>query len=184
MMGNSVKIKSSTEFITKTAMFIAMLVAVQFITKALGQIVTGSCVNFILSMCALTCGILSATAVAIISPFCAFLLGIGTPIIALVPFIGLGNFVFVLLICLLDGRIKLGKVSRIAVAVIAAAAKFLTLYVSITKIILPMLALPEAKITVLSASFAWPQLITALIGGILAASVYGRFSHSAAGNGK
>ena len=183
-MENSAKIRSSATFVARTAMFIAMLVAVQFITRALGQIVTGSCVNFVLAVCALTCGVWSASIVAVISPFCAFLLGIGTPIIRLVPFIGLGNFVYVFLICLLEGRIKLGRASRAAVILIAAVAKFATLFVSITKIILPLMALPEAKTAVLSASFTWPQLITALIGGALAVIVYGRFPRSGVKDGE
>ena len=166
--------KNSTVLIARTAMFTAILIALQFVTKALGQIVTGACVNFVLAMCAFTCGIWSATAVAVISPFCAFLLGIGTPIISLVPFIGLGNFVYVLVVCLLEGRIKPGRITNLAVIAIAAAAKFLTLYISVTKIILPLLGLPEAKTAVLSASFTWPQLITALIGGITATVVWSR----------
>ena len=73
----------NTKLITRTAMLIALLVAVQYVTKSAGQIVTGSCVNLILAVAALVGGVWCGAAVALISPFCAFLLGIGTPILRL-----------------------------------------------------------------------------------------------------
>ena len=159
-----------TTFLARTAIFIALLIAFQFATKALGQLVTGSCVNLILAVCALTCGIGSAAIVAVISPFFAFLLGIGPAMIQLVPAIAAGNAVYVLLIGLLSKAFKF-KAGDITAVVISAVVKFAVLFLLVTKLILPLLGIPEAKAAVLSASFSWPQLVTALIGGILAVFV-------------
>ena len=49
-----------------------------------------------------------------------------------------------------------------------AKAGFLTaLYVVLVKLVAPMIV-PAAKLTAVTAAFTWPQLVTALIGGVLA----------------
>lgn len=154
-----------TKALTRTALLTAMLVAVQYVTRSMGQFVTGSCVNLILFVAAELCGGWGAAAVALLSPFCAFLLGIGTPILRLVPAIALGNLVIVLV-----SRLLREKNPYLTVAA-AAVCKFLLLYVLIVKLLLPSLGLPEAKAAALSASFSYPQLFTALIGGTLSVPV-------------
>ena len=74
-----------TTWIARTAICLALLVAVQFVTKGLGQFVTGSCVNLILAIAAVIGGVWSGVAVAVLSPFCAYLLGIGPAFVQLVP---------------------------------------------------------------------------------------------------
>ena len=65
-------------WITETAVMLALLVAVQGITAGLGnQFITGSCVNLVLAVTALMVGLWGGVAVAAVSPFVAFLLGIG-----------------------------------------------------------------------------------------------------------
>ncbi len=162
---------SKTKQIARTAVLIALLVAVQYVTKGFGQFVTGSCVNLILAVSVLTCGLWSGAAVALISPFCAFLLGIGPAFIQLVPAVAAGNVIYVVLLSLLCGKIK-GAVGPYVSVVIAALAKFALLYTLIVKLLLPMLGLPEQKVAVMSAMFSWPQLVTALIGGVLCVLVY------------
>ncbi len=162
---------SKTKQIARTAVLIALLVAVQYVTKGFGQFVTGSCVNLILAVSVLSCGLWSGAAIALISPFCAFLLGIGPAFIQLVPAVAAGNVIYVVLLSLLYGRIK-GGVGPYVSVVIAALAKFALLYSLIVKLLLPMLGLPEQKVAVMSATFSWPQLVTALIGGVLCVLVY------------
>ena len=60
--------------------------------------------------------------------------------------------------------------SRPVIALIAGAAgKFLVLYISIVKIAVPyLLGFPEKQAAVVSATFSYPQLFHALIGGVLA----------------
>ena len=169
------KNSGKTGFLARTAIFLALLIAFQFATKSLGQLVTGSCVNLILAVCVLTCGLGSALIVACVSPFFAFLLGIGPALIQIVPAIAVGNAVFVVLINF--GREKFGFRGGEYVSVLpAAAVKFLTLLLLVTKLILPHTGIPEAKAAILSAGFSWPQLVTALTGGLLAVPVANRIN--------
>ena len=153
-----------TKNLTRTAVLIALLVAVQYVTKAAGQLMTGSCVNLILAVSAALCSLPWALAVALISPVFAFLLGIGTPLIQIVPAIAVGNAVYVALLYWLGKRFTV-RGGKVAAVTVAAVVKFLTLWGAVVGLLLPMMALPDAKTAALTASFTWPQLITALIGG-------------------
>ena len=84
--------------------------------------------------------------------------------------VAVGNLVLVLVLHFLAGGKKLGAMSYVAVAV-AAVAKFAALWVLIVKLVLPTLGLAEKQVAMLSASFSWPQLVTALIGGVLAVTI-------------
>lgn len=92
-----------TVWIARTAVCLALLIAIQFLTKSLGQLVTGSCVNLVLAIAALIGGVWSGVTVAAISPFCAYLLGIGPAFLPLVPCVSLGNAVYAVLFALLVG---------------------------------------------------------------------------------
>ncbi len=171
--------KSSVKYIARTAMFLALLVAFQWVTKPFGQLVTGSCVNLILAVSAMTCGVFSAAVVALCSPFLAFVLGIGPQIIGVVPMVAIGNLVYVAVICalikLLSGRVGNFFGCAAAGVVCGAVLKFLTLYLLIVKCLVPSLlassAIVEKQAAVLGASFGVTQMITALIGGAVAAAV-------------
>ena len=82
-----------TLWITETAVMIALLVALQWATKPLGQFVTGSCVNLVLGVSTLVGGVWCGAVVAAASPFCAFLVGVGPAKLLIVPFIAVGNVV-------------------------------------------------------------------------------------------
>ena len=156
-----------TVWIVRTAVCLALLLVLQLATKSLGQFVTGSCVNLVLAMAALIGGVWSGVIVAAVSPFCAYALGIGPAFFPLVPCVALGNAVYAVLFALLVGKFLTGK--RLAAwggMVLAAAAKFLTLYLVLVKLVAPMIV-PAAKLSTVTAAFTWPQLVTALIGGTL-----------------
>ncbi|MBE6910302.1 MAG: ECF transporter S component [Ruminococcaceae bacterium] len=157
----------NTKTITRTAILIALLVALQYATSSLGQFVTGSCVNLVLAVAALLVGLWGGAAVAILSPFFAFLIGVGPKLIAIVPFVALGNLVYVVVLALLGKRFAKLPESLLAVAA-AAVCKFLTLFLVIVKLVLPALGLPDKQVAVMSTMFSWPQLVTAAIGGVLA----------------
>ena len=159
-------------WITETAVMLALLVALQALTKPLGQLVTGSCVNAVLAVSVLLAGLSSGIIVALASPVLAFLLGIA-PQLVTVPAIMVGNTVFVVLLHFIAGPKAAALGQRIAAWFIAAAAKFATLYILVVKIICGLAAAPllaagtlkEPMLKALPTMFAWPQLITALIGG-------------------
>ena len=162
----------NVRWITETAVMLALLIALQALTKPLGQLVTGSCVNAVLAVSVLLAGLGSGITIAVISPVLAFLLGIA-PQLVTVPAIMVGNTVFVVLLHFIAGPKSAGLGQRIAGWFIAAAAKFATLYILVVKIICGLAAAPllaagtlkEPMLKALPTMFAWPQLITALIGG-------------------
>ena len=161
-------------WITETAILLALLVTLQALTKGFGQLVTGSCVNAILGIAVLVGGLSCGITVALISPVLAFLLGIA-PQILTVPAIMVGNTVYVLLLALIAGNSK-NIVRKVIAWVAAAAAKFAALYAIVVGLICGVLAenllaagtLKEPMLKALPATFSWPQLITALIGGAVA----------------
>ncbi len=158
-------------WITRTAVFTALLIVIQAATAPLNvTLVTGSLVNLILILSVMTCGLLSGLTVAALSPFFAKLLGIGPAFWTLIPFIALGNIVLVFVWHLVaNRRIVNSMVSHIMALVLAAVLKFLMLYAGIVMIAVPVLmGLPEKQASVLSATFSFPQLITASIGGAVA----------------
>ena len=162
-------------FITETALLLALLVSLQALTKGFGQLVTGTCVNAILAVSVLVGGLGSGITVALISPVLAFLLGIA-PQILTVPAIMAGNGIYVVLLHLLADRE--GKaISRQAAAwLIAAIGKFAVLYLIVVKVICGVMApalleagtLKAPMLKALPATFSWPQLTTALLGGAVA----------------
>ena len=163
--------KNKILWLTRTAVLIALLVALQWATSGLGQFVTGSCVNCVLVIAALFAGLWGGVTVAIISPFCAFLLGIGPKLLQIVPVIAIGNLVFVLCFWFLLGRKDCKRVWAAALTAIAAsAAKFATLYLGVVKVLIPLMGatLAQKQVQTFTAMFSWPQLVTALIGSAVA----------------
>lgn len=160
-------------WITETAVMLALLVAVQGVTSGLGnQFVTGSCVNLVLSVTAMTVGFWSGAAVAAVSPFVAFLFGIGPKFVQLLPVIAVGNLVLVAVLSLIPGKGEPPLWRRAAGWLGASAAKFAVLFLLVVKLAVPALVgsgvITEKAAAMLSAQFSWPQLVTALIGSGLA----------------
>lgn len=159
-------------WITETAVMLALLVSLQALTKPMGQLVTGSCVNGVLAVSALVGGIGCGLTVALISPVLAFLLGIA-PQILTVPAIMVGNSVFVVLLFLLADKSGKNIAKQVTAWLAAAVAKFASLYAIVVWLICGVLsesllasgAMKAPMLKALPATFSWPQLLTALIGG-------------------
>ena len=165
-------------WITETAVMLALLVCLQALTKPMGQLVTGSCVNAILAVSVLVGGLSSGLVVALCSPVLAFLLGIA-PQILTVPAIMAGNSVFVILLSVLADKTGKNMIKQMIAWIVAAAAKFAALYAIVVLLICGVLSenllaagvLKAPMLNALPATFSWPQLITALIGGAVALSI-------------
>ena len=159
-------------WITETAVMLALLVALQAISKPLGQLVTGSFVNTVLAVTVLFAGLSSGITVAVISPVLAYFLGIA-PQILTVPAIMVGNTVFVALLYFVGGKDSKKLWRQIVAWVSAATAKFVVLYAVVGWLICGVFSesllasgmLKAPMLKVLHATFSWPQLLTALIGG-------------------
>ena len=169
--------KKKIQWITQTAVMLALLIALQAATKPLGQLVTGSCVNAVLAVAVLLGGLSCGGTVAVISPVAAFLLGIA-PQILTVPAIMVGNAVYVLVLHFAAGRSR-QLWRRLMAWLAAAAAKFASLYAIVVWLICGVLAekllasgmLKPPMLNALPATFSWPQLLTALIGGAVAMAI-------------
>lgn len=165
-------------WITETAVMLALLVTLQAVTKAMGQLVTGSFVNAVLAVTVLVAGLYSGMVVALISPILAYLLGIA-PQILTVPAIMVGNAVFIVLLYFIAGRDNKKFLRQIIAWVSAAVAKFAALYAIVVWLICGVFSeklltsgmLKAPMLKALPATFSWPQLFTALIGGAVALAI-------------
>ena len=165
-------------WITETAVMLALLVSLQALTKPMGQLVTGSCVNAVLAVSALVGGLSCGLTVALISPVLAFLLGIA-PQILTVPAIMVGYCVFVVLLHLLADKSGKNILKQVIAWAVAAGAKFAALYAIVVGLICGILSegllasgvMKAPMLTALPATFSWPQLFTALIGGAVALAI-------------
>lgn len=171
-----------TIWITRTGVLLALLLALQWATlgtKAFaGQYITGSLVNCVLAVSALTAGLSSGLVIALLSPIFAYLLGIA-PQLVVVPAIMAGNCALVLVLWAV-GRGEAPMWRKAVAVVLAAVCKFVVLYLLVVQVICGVGAsfllgqsffgapvLLQPMIQALPLTFSWPQLITALIGGTL-----------------
>ena len=162
-------------WMTETAVMLALLVALQTVTRPLGQLVTGSCVNLVLVVTVMVAGLGSGITVALISPVLAWALKIA-PQEVTVPAIMLGNTVFVVLWYFIAGKDSKKTLRQLLAWIGAAVVKFAVLYAAVVWLICgvlfdKLLAAGTVKPPmqgVLAQSFSWPQLFTALIGGFVA----------------
>ena len=162
-------------WITETAVMLALLVSLQALTKPMGQLVTGSCVNAVLAVSALVGGLSCGLTVALCSPLLAYLLSIA-PQILTVPAIMVGNCVFVVALTLLADKGGKNIIRQLVAWIVAATAKFAALYAIVVWLICGVLSqrllaagvMKPPMLKLLPAPFSWPQLFTALIGGAVA----------------
>lgn len=161
-------------WITQTAILLALLIAVQVVTAGFGNtFITGSLVNLVLIVSVMIAGLTSGLAVALLSPLFAYFFGIGPIFWQIVVCIAIGNALLVLCWSLIAGRKRENSLTIYLVAtIIAAFFKFIFLYFSIVKLVVPViLQIPAPQAKIVSAAFSYPQLITAIIGGILATMI-------------
>ena len=173
-MSNSKSNKFGVLWITRTAVMIALLITLQWATSGTqafaGQYITGTLVNCVLAVAVVLCGVSGGIVVAAVSPFFAFFLGIGPKLLQIIPCIALGNVVYVVLLHLLLGQHGNKLWKNVLGVLLAAAAKFAALYLAVVKVFIPVMgtALKAPQIQTFTAMFSWPQLVTALLGGMLA----------------
>ena len=171
-----------TIWITRTGVLLALLLALQWATLGTrafaGQYITGSLVNCVLAVSALTAGLSSGLVIALLSPIFAYLLGIA-PQLVVVPAIMAGNCALVLVLWAV-GRGDAPMWRKAVAVVLAAVCKVVVLYLLVVQVICGVGAsfllgqsffgapvLLQPMIQALPLTFSWPQLITALIGGTL-----------------
>jgi len=160
--------RPSLRSIVYAAVCLALAIAVQ--AMRLGQVVTGPAVNAALDTAAGVAGPLAGAAVGLFTPLFALMLGQLSPVLApAVPFIMVANALMVVTFASLVRRHGL-----LAVAA-ASVVKFLALYAPVRL----FLKLPPA----VGVALGWPQLLTALAGGLIALAVVRVLRQSGAAKG-
>lgn len=157
--------KITARAIAFTALGAAMVVVAQYFgqyipEKLVKQLVTGTLVNCVLLVFTLRIGVLSGASIGVISAVLAGLLGISQPF--LTPLVAGGNALLCLLMWLLHARL-----TYFPALLFAAAAKCAFLWVSVS-LLLQKLNKPPKMVSMLTTMFSWPQMITALCGGVIA----------------
>jgi len=156
------------QFMTRTALLLALVITVQMAGRLIpnSNFVVGPLVNACLLISTALAGVWSGIIISVISPFASLINNhapVAAALLPFAPFVAAGNAVYVLCYYLL------GKKNSVVGVGIGSILKFAFLYSSIN-IFLQLFSFPKfAK--VLTFLFGWPQLITALIGGILALAV-------------
>lgn len=155
---------SNVKFITRTAILLALAVVFQMLGRYIplgpnSNFIVGPLVNACLLIAASAVGLWGAAIIAFITPFAAILTGATIPL-PFVPFIAIGNFLLVLCYYLLRKK-------RITGLMAGALLKFSFLYAAVT-IFLGLAQVKPQLAAVMYFTFGWPQLVTALLGGVIA----------------
>ncbi len=161
------KIKTLTlnNIITKELAYVALFTTIAIIAPFAGnQMITGPVVNATLFLSVLFAGLQGAIMVALFPSIIAIFTGIlPFAMIPMIPFIIIGNILLVAVFYSFKENFFKG-------VVLASFAKFLFLY------LLSILLFNILKISVINsqmiAIMGWLQLLTALLGGVLAYSVF------------
>lgn len=159
--------KNSTKFITRTALLLAVAIAFQFLGRFLGpynNFIVGPVVNAVLIIATAVAGLWSGVAIAVIAPLVSAFTNkaaIAPLILAFSPFIIVGNIIIAAAFQLLK------KKSGIIAVITGAVAKFAFLFAAIS-IFTSLVKMKPPVAATLTNLFSWPQLVTALIGGVIA----------------
>ncbi len=145
--------KGNVKWLTRAAILLAVALAVQ--SLRLPQGITGPTVNAVLLIGAVLLGPWGAAVIGLLTPLTAFLLGQLNPVLApAIPFIMAANAILALIFGY--GR----RVNTYLAVVVAAGVKYLVLSAAVRYVInVP----PQVGV-----ALQLPQLVTALIGGLVA----------------
>lgn len=156
--------KKNVVWLTRTGLLLSCLIVVQLLPfpSPLKQFITGPLVNMVLLIAVISTDFLSGTIIAIVSPILALLMGTHSALgvlLPVVPFIMLGNVVYVTFFHVFRGKNK-QLFSQSIGLVLGSVVKFLILYSAVTYLVKVPTPIAQAMGVV--------QLYTALGGGILA----------------
>ncbi len=151
--------------LTQSLTYLSLLFLSIFLPSLIHQqAITGPLINAILLIAAVKLSTSSAITIGLIPSVVALSRGLLPLALApVVPFIMLANALYVVLFSKVKERTFTGAV------MLAATGKFALLYF-VSQLLLSSL-LPQQFLTPASQMMSWPQLVTALIGGLIAAIV-------------
>lgn len=153
---------------TRTALLLALTLVFQMsrplFPPNVSTFVVGSLVNAALMIAAGTLGIAGAVLISVIAPIIAFLQQ-HIKFIWMVPIVMIGNVIIVIVFGLLF------KKNQWVAMISGAVLKFVFLWFAIVQLALPLVGMKGPAANAIIFSFSWPQLVTAILGGILAITV-------------
>lgn len=154
----------------RSGLFLAIAIVFQLIGKnfpQVSQLLVGPAVNSVLLLTTYVCGTNYGIATAALTPILALLLGQFPALLAaFIPFIMIGNVIYVLAFGVLKNKTRVGEYIGV---VAGSLLKFLFLYFSASKLVLLLgLAIPQKALPKLATMMGIPQLITAFFGGVIA----------------
>ncbi len=161
-----------TKFLTRTALLAALTVAFQWartlisIPPLASNFVIGSLVNACLAAASVLVGAWSGIIISILAPVMA-LLQQHVVFPWLVPIIAGGNIIFVLMYNWWYRR------NKCIAIVLASVSKFILLFLLVGAAV-RVLVVPQPAAGAISLMFGWPQLVTAVAGGLIALIVIER----------
>lgn len=167
--------KFTTKQLAQTAILLALCIVSQFF-KNLSVYLTGPIINAVLIIAVLSAGLASGLFIAVITPITAYLIA-PSPIITAIPpvmvMIMLGNCILVLSVWLFNTKFKFsGKLIAGLLSGSVLKAAFMTVFISKILFSVYKSALPEKLLAKGQIMFSTTQLITALIGSLIAFSVW------------
>ena len=171
-----------TKQLTLTALLLALCIASQFL-KNTSVYLTGSVINCILILAAVFCGLWSAVALSFITPLTSWLIT-GSPLMSaiplIVPCVMIGNVIMAVSVWVsirqkLDSRILL--LGILVGAVLKAAFMGSTISLLLLPLLGPATGLPAPALAAARVTFSLTQLITALLGGVLAVLIAPTLKH-------
>lgn len=146
----------------KTLIYSSLLLLSVFLPSIIHQqAITGPLINAILLLATVTLGTSAALTIGLIPSVVALSRGLLPAVLApVVPFIMLANAVYVLVFYSLQRKNYVGAV------VTASLSKFGLLYLVSQHLLATLL--PQQFLSKAAAMMSWPQLVTALTGGVIA----------------
>lgn len=156
--------------LVRASLLLAIAIIIQILGKnipEINQFLVGPIVNAILIITAFVCGTWWGVGVGVLTPVIAWLVGqLPGPMAPFIPFIMIGNALFVIFFGILKNQQKWGKYIGL---ILGSFVKFLFLSFSAAKLITVFnIGLPQKIASKLVIMMGIPQLITALIGSIIA----------------
>lgn len=167
--------KTNIKLITRTAILLALTVVFQALGRYtnLGpnsNFVVGPLVNACILIATAAAGLWGGVIVSIVSPFSALITGATLPI-PFLPFVALGNLVLAVAFYFsLKGKklkASLKEYTKYIGILVGSILKFLFLFAAVATF-LSIYDAPEKLHSVMYFTFSWPQLVTAIVGGVIA----------------
>ncbi|MDD3839751.1 MAG: ECF transporter S component [Clostridia bacterium] len=152
--------------ITRTAMLLALAVLFQTLFRSLIPVPTvnifivGSLVNAVLMIAGVAAGVWGGLAVSILTPVIAYFQG-HLNLVWMIPVVAIGNAIIMFIFYLFYN-----KNSYLGVA-LGSLIKFIFLLVAVRQLFKWIMGVPNLP-ALMQYSFSWPQLVTGIIGGIIA----------------